>query len=83
MVGSACPTCLVDFRSRVRLLRHLTHGGVLCVAAVRDGLLPPADPEAVTAANELDRLDRAARRRLGLRDCQGPAVRRPVLLGES
>ncbi len=70
VVGSCCPTCLVDFRSKV-LLRHLTHGAALCFEAVHDGLLPPVDPVVIVAAHEQDRLDRPVRKRLGVRDLSG------------
>ena len=59
-------------------MRHVTHGAASCVAAVREGKLPLADPVAVAAANVVDKADRACRRKAGLRDHLGPPVIRPA-----
>lgn len=75
--GSLCP---VEFHSRIRLLRHLTHGAAACIHAVTSGELQPLDAQIIAAASERDRLERVMRRRLGLRDVAGaPVVRAPVV----
>ncbi len=73
-VGSVCPFCNVDVHNRIRLCRHLRHGAAKCVAASSSGLLPAQPPEEVEAANDRDRLERAARRKAGVRDAAGPHV---------
>ncbi len=76
VVGSCCPSCHVEFHSRLRLLRHLVHGARYCVEACTPGALPALAPELVAVADEADRLTRAANRRRGVRDVVGPRVRR-------
>ena len=86
LVGSLCPTCGGEFRTRVRLLRHAAHGANACVAAVQAGLLPPLPAATVAAANAADKLSRAAGRKSGQRDHAGlaflpaplPPARRPT-----
>ncbi len=77
VVGSICPNCGIDFWSRPRLLRNLSHGAKGCIDAIRSGAIPAAAPADV-AANEHDRLERAGRRKHGFRDMAGrPVVRAP------
>ncbi len=70
-VTSTCPACGGDFRSCIRALRHLVHGASSCVAAWDGDFLAVCDPPLVEAADERDRIDRASRRRLGVRDVCG------------
>ncbi len=73
VTGSVCPVCGGDYRSRVRLVRHLVHGSAACVAACAAGVLPVLDPQRVAEADECDRSARAKRRKAGLRDHDGLA----------
>ena len=77
-VSQVCPACGADFRSRIRVLRHLAHGAADCMAACIGGSLPRHTEEEIAAADERDRLERAAKRKRGLRDVAGlPFVRPP------
>ena len=74
VVGSRCPCCHNDYRTRPRLLRHLVHGSANCVRASQ--YLEPLPPEVARAADEADRISKAARRKRGLRDSAGlPVIR--------
>ncbi len=76
VVGTACPFCSGEFRTRVLLLRHLVHGAATCMEAARH--LPLLPLEEVVRANEDDMQARAATRRRGVRDSAGlPFVRAP------
>ena len=74
IVGTVCPVCGTEFQSRIRVCRHLRHGASACVSACASGLLPAFPAEEIRAADERDRLERAARRMAGVRDVAGPRV---------
>ncbi len=74
---SICPVCSSDFRSRIRLVRHLVHGSRRCVAESKAGRLPVLAPCIVAEADAADRARRATRRKAGTHDVAGlPFVRR-------
>ncbi len=75
-----CPACGMNFRSRLKVCRHLRHGAAACVLACSSGLLPAFSEEEIRAADERDPLERAARRRAGVRDMAGPRVIRGQVL---
>jgi hypothetical protein len=58
----------------VRLLRHLVHGAAGCIAFA--AVLVPLPDETIAAANAADQSFRAARRKRGLRDSEGPPCTR-------
>ena len=72
VTGSVCPVCSDDYRSRIRVIRHMLHGTAACVAACKAGDVPVPDPCLVAEADRLDQASRARRRKLGLRDHDGP-----------
>jgi hypothetical protein len=53
-IGSVCPVCQTDFRSRLRLLAHLQWGAKACVHAASSGRLPRFSLEQVAAADAFD-----------------------------
>ena len=73
VTGSVCPVCSGDYRTRIRVIRHLLHGTAACVQACIDGAMPVLPNDLVEEADRLDRATRASRRRAGLRDHVGPA----------
>ena len=75
LIGTVCPCCNADFRSRIRLLRHCCHGAGACVTAVQSGILPSLPAEVVAAADAADTAERATRRKSGHRDHEGPTYR--------
>jgi hypothetical protein len=72
LFGSVCPTCRTDFRTHVRLAKHLTMGARKCVDAAAQGALPIASPEDILAAAAADRAERASARREARDECSGP-----------
>ena len=71
-----CPSCGIDFFSRVRVCRHLKWGAAACREALLSGALPAESPEEVFLADERDRAMRAARRKCGMSAVAGPRVYR-------
>ena len=68
VLGSACPICLVDFRSRVRAVHHLRlrdDASNACRTAILGGAVPPADPAALAEADAIDKVARRAARAIG------------------
>ncbi len=68
VLGSACPICLVDFRSRVRAVHHLRLRGDAsnaCRTAILGGAVLPADPAALAEADAIDKVARRAARATG------------------
>ena len=78
-VGSSCQFCGSEFHSRMRLLKHLRTGRSSCVAAASSFEGAPVCAEAAVAADEIDRLFRAAQRLGGRSDVAGPWA----ILGDS
>ena len=74
VLGSVCPVCKADFRSRPRVIQHLEVGAKRCVLAWKLGTLVPFSDEAVAAADRLDcehrrRCKREGRSHLAHRQC--------------
>jgi hypothetical protein len=75
VIGSACPACNVDFRSRVRVISHLRlrqDAVGACRAAVLTGRFANFTEEQVQAADEADLVHRRACRRTGRHPAHGP-----------
>ncbi len=78
ILGTVCPTCGGDYRTRTRLVRHVTHGAAVCVAALMEGRLALVDPAAAATADAADKHRKADRRKAGLRDHAGLPHIRPA-----
>ena len=63
--SSLCPTCGVDFRSRLRLMTHLERGALGCVLRFRLGALPEISEERAEQLRQADAAEFRAARRLG------------------
>ena len=77
-IGSTCPTCKVDWHSRVRCLWHMERGTLACRQAWMSGALPEFPPEQVEVADQAVRQFRTEQHRLGRSQFAGPP---PVRLG--
>ena len=76
VVDSVCPACGGDFRSRLRVLKHLERGASACQAALASGRLPVFSAEAIAAADATDALARRAAKDRGVWPESGPPARR-------
>ena len=65
-ISSVCPTCELDWYSRVRCLLHGERETQPCQDAWRGGNIPRVAEKQVAQVDEEDRLHRRERRRLGL-----------------
>ena len=77
IVGTKCPACCIDFRSRLRVLHHLGQSGTGCAVLLEEGLVLNPSPAQVAAA---DLQDRAHRKRCcsnGVHELSGPPCIRP------
>ncbi len=68
------PACGGDFRTRIRVIRHLPHGAQSCVAACAGGHLPSLPGEVVEVAERLDREERGRGQENRYRRRRGAAV---------
>ena len=71
-IGTVCPGCRIDFRTRLRARKHLTRGVQPRQDALRAGMLPRCDDEAVSEADAKDRMHRRAVVHLGHHVLGGP-----------
>ena len=79
VLGSVCPVCKADFRSRPRVVQHLEVGAKRCVLAWKSSTLVPFSDDAVAAADRLDCDHRRRCKREGRNHLAGP----PMLKGEA
>jgi hypothetical protein len=66
VIGTVCPSCPMDFRTRRRARKHLRYGASACVEAARAGLLPVHEATAVAAADRPGAAARLSARRRGV-----------------
>ena len=74
VLGSICPGCKADFRSRPRAIQHLEVGARRCALAWRYGELEPFPEDDVAAADKLDCEQRRLCKREGRSDLVGPPM---------
>ena len=79
VVGSVCPFCATDFRSRLRVRTHLVRGAASCRARAQS--LPVLDSEVCALENARERDDAARARSRGAHPLQGPPRRRVAVQG--
>ena len=79
VVGTICPACGVDLRSRRRVRIHLRAGAASCREALTSGALVRADPTAVLAADRAQAAQSRESRRAG-RDTSAGLPCRAALL---
>jgi hypothetical protein len=72
VLGPICPGCGNDYRTRARAMEHVERGSARCRTAVLESGLVPADPVAVAAADDADRIRRRQARQAGLSELAGP-----------
>ena len=76
VLGSDCPVCKADFRSRPRVIQHLEVGAKRCVLASKCGVLEPLSDDAVAAADQQDCAHRRQCKRKGRSHLAGPPLLR-------
>ena len=72
VLGPICPGCGNNYRTRARAMEHVERGSARCRTAVLEAGLVPADPVAVAAADDADRIRRRQARQAGLSELAGP-----------
>ena len=72
IVGSICPVCKIDFRSRLRCLAHVQRSNVYCRTQLEAGAVPEAAPEALAQADADEQAFRVACRVHGVSLLAGP-----------
>ena len=63
--GTRYPTCGGDFRSRPRVVAHMTHGALACGLPWRMGLLQPLTEQELEYADLQDKVDHQCARKKG------------------
>ncbi len=66
IVGSVCPVCSIDFRTRRRARIHARYGAATCRAAFASGAVPLADAAAVAAADQQQAAAARAQKQSGI-----------------
>jgi hypothetical protein len=72
VLGPVCPGCGNNYRTRARALEHVERGSAKCRVAVLESGMPPAEPAAVAAADDADRIRRRQARQAGVSELAGP-----------